>query len=53
MVDVDFPDKPATVEALTAGRLLTKRHVDFRFFESEGARAWLAERRKDLRALVP
>ncbi|MDI1481837.1 STAS/SEC14 domain-containing protein [Polyangium sp. y55x31] len=39
---------------LTAGRLLTKRHVDFGFFESEGeARAWLAERRKDLRALVP
>ncbi|MDI3291444.1 hypothetical protein [Polyangium sp. 15x6] len=53
ILGASFTARTLAKMVLTAGRLLTKRRVDFDFFESEAeARTWLAERREELRELA-
>ncbi|MDC0740087.1 DUF7793 family protein [Polyangium mundeleinium] len=54
MFGANFAGMTLAKMVLSAVRVLSKRHMRFEFFESEAAaRAWLVERREELRKLVP
>ncbi|MDI1437261.1 MULTISPECIES: hypothetical protein [Polyangium] len=54
MFGANFSGMTLAKMVLSAVRVLSKRPMRFEFFETEAAaRAWLGERREDLRKLVP